>query len=184
MALSHPRTRLGGVLFGPLAKPRYPGDLFYELARESRHAYRESVVLLVLVGAAGLAVMALAPSPEYVLAGLVMALAGAPLAMAVARRWLLRQRCWPASEVLLWWAERIVREWQSIDGGDPPATSEEALSRLDGLSGDLPTALRLPILLASGDRDGVGQELRNWQPSDMVFRARRARLLFGLASDD
>jgi hypothetical protein len=172
-------SRLRIFLFGP--QPSYPGDLFCELARESRRAALRSLLVIPLAVAAGLALATLAPSLDWRVIGFAIALVGPISGTGLVLWWLMRRRARPVSELLLWWVGAAIHEWQSIDGGDPPATPDEALSRLAGKEGDAATVQRLWALLENGDHDAVRTGLHGWQPSDPVSRARHERLQSALA---
>jgi uncharacterized membrane protein HdeD (DUF308 family) len=70
---------------------RMPIEHRSHLASEVRRTYWLSLVVLIIVGLVGLAIMANAPAGNITFVGLAVALVGAPLAMSIAR-WLLLRR--------------------------------------------------------------------------------------------
>jgi len=185
VTLTHAPSRLQTALFGPLSQPRLPGDLAYYVARENRRSLRLALVVLVLVGALGLALVAVSSSLEGAEVGLLVTFVGAPVSSALARMWFLRRRALPAGQVLAWQADQTMRDWRAIDGQNPPTTLAEALDRLSGRSGDLESATRIGYLIAGEEnRDAARQALAGWSPSDPAFRARRERLASILAFAD
>jgi hypothetical protein len=70
---------------------RMPIEHRSHLASEVRRTYWLSLVVLIIVGLVGLAIMVTAPAGNITFVGLAVALVGAPLAMSIAR-WLLLRR--------------------------------------------------------------------------------------------
>ena len=80
------------------------------------------------------------------------------------------------------WVNSITAQaWREIDGGEPPANTELALSRLDGRTDEDAMAMRLSCLANSGRAEELRTGLASWQPSDPVGQARRARYVNDLA---
>jgi hypothetical protein len=175
MTSSGEPSRLRTALFGPSTRPRFPGDLASEVAREIRRSFRWAVAALVCVAALGIAMVALPPSPDAIGGGLVLTLFGAPIAATVLRLLVLRRRAIPAGQVLAWQAERQIREWSEIDGGDLPATPDEGLARLEGRTDDLASIWRVVLLTSAKRHEEARAALASWRPIDPTFRARRER---------
>jgi hypothetical protein len=76
-----------------------PGERRSHLASEVRRTYWLSLVVLIVVGLVGLAIMAAAPAGNATFVGLAVALVGGPLAMSIARWLLLHQLARRASAV-------------------------------------------------------------------------------------
>jgi hypothetical protein len=173
----------GDVMFGRYRRPRYPGDLNFEVMREMRRTRRVGILVLAAVAGLGLLLMA-TRSAVGIGIGLWLILAGAVTADAAAITFLGRRRVKPAAEVLNWWAEMTLQDWRAIDGGVPPKTPAEAVGRLEGAEGDLATATRLSYWLSPLEDSrpaDLQAQIERWRPPDPGLLARRARYLARLA---
>jgi hypothetical protein len=141
----------------------------------------QSLPALILVGIAGLAVVALAPSLELALVGIAIATIGASVAMAVVRAFLLRRRAVPAADVIMWWSHETSGDWQALDGGVAPTTVEDALTRLGGRTGEPATRLRIGYLLLAGRSQEADELLKSWSPADATDLVRRERSASAIA---
>jgi hypothetical protein len=166
--------------------PLLPVDLRFALRSEGQRSFWLSFPAFLLVGVAGLAVMAFGPTIWWWELGMALALFEAPVALWLLRLRLTWWRLRPARDLVTWAAAEEARqaaeEWQSIDSGKPPTSPVEALSRLGERTGDLAKALRLRALMEIRRWDLCRAELDSWHPDAPISRAQRQLFLLALAS--
>src|ERR1035437_1590222 len=166
--------------------PALPLDLRVALRTEGRRSFWLSFPVFLLVGAAGLALMAFGPTIWWWELGMALALFEAPVALWLVRLKLNWRRLRPAKGLIIWVAAEearyAVEEWQSIDFGEPPTSPVEGLGRRGERSDDLAKALRLRALMELGRWDVCRAELDSWQPDAPISRAQRQLYVLALAS--
>lgn len=151
---------------------------WFDIARQraTRQAIRTHLALLLL----GLvALFTVNPPPDVGLVLFVGAIAaGGPLVSIFI--WLAWRNAREGVDVLYWLEDRGVDLWRRIDGGTVPVDRADAMRRLDGRADDEAVATRIELLLSNGEPADVAAALDPWTPSDLVHRAKKARLLRSL----
>jgi hypothetical protein len=169
---------------GPGAFPGGPSSQGGELlvAREARRVRVNALALVVVTYVVALAVMiVVGPSPEIWGVAIFLALGAIAPLQALFTWWLMRRRLWPGAETMRWANGAAAQAWKALDGGEPPANTELALSRLEGRTDDDAVAMRLSCLANSGRAEELRTGITAWQPTSPVGQARRVRYMSDLA---